>query len=999
MAGEFVIYTLGENSLFMGALNGVAMLFKNSDLFYGNGLGNVGMGAVFGFFMLFVVWIYNAAFKQQLDMRMLLAPLVLYMILTVPKTNVLIQDVKSGNISKVDNVPLGLALPASVMSGIAVSLTHIFEKGYQVVSDSFPNGYMPKISEDGYVTPLKLINGLRDAASIVPSQTLLATTKNIYMNCIAENPAFSQDEYVKSANPVEYFAKAAITSGSNVVPVKYMSSNGTAIDTISTCREAGQELLDALEAYTMGMNKSQGQAGQVNKIIGDVTKNNLRNAVLQQIVSKGQTGGFQPKPSGVNDTYTDQDLMNAVGNMSKVGQQDATNFMMATVFNPLLETSSYCYGKSATQADMSKCSAWISSKSQWEEKNAASATGFLQVMQDGQNVFIMFSFLIFPMMVLFIMIQGVSSFKIIGNYLAFTMAAYLWLPMASVINFYIQSALATEWEALVTALGGTPLNLMTAPQFYGAVSQKLALANALLASVPILCIMMFTGMMMGMNQLYSRMNSADAGGYDAKVNSPDLAKTAPIASTTSAVNVSGTGVATASGFMTSGISASSTTMSATEIAKNWQQNLSQARSDIDALQQAISKSQSRTTGDSVTTGQGETRATTAVTTDSQTNTKGTSTGESATDNRSVGLNKNQTNSQIGAVAVAGGAGVNAGVNGGFTKQGEDKNGANANGKPARGVLQGQVQAGVSANAGANAASTISTANGVALDNSQLAQKAETKANNTSNSQDNTKSNSDTYTVSQLESKLHELKSQAVDSKTGTISAQNQALISKAESSIKSVKQSESLANQFAVNVTGKEGELASSLRLKGQNVEQLEQLGNQLGGESFKNNQNIIDDNMRARLPNQEDRRAVAIWQAAAASGNDQLRNQAWSLISPTMAEKSNDVQENLKGVGDTPRINEGLLTAQLNAGTQRIQAAHEAAGSNINQMTPKETAQTGANATTPVNQNVKTVNPPTTKVPENRPSPQAVITAAQTFNQNARNVEEQVSPIVKPPK
>ena len=74
MADPFVIYTMGESGLFASALNGVAMLFNDTSLYHGNGVGNLGLGAFFGMMLLFTVWVYNAAFKQQMDMKALLPP-------------------------------------------------------------------------------------------------------------------------------------------------------------------------------------------------------------------------------------------------------------------------------------------------------------------------------------------------------------------------------------------------------------------------------------------------------------------------------------------------------------------------------------------------------------------------------------------------------------------------------------------------------------------------------------------------------------------------------------------------------------------------------------------------------------------------------------------------------------------------------------------------------------------------------------------------------------
>ena len=541
MADPFVIHILGDMALFDGALNGVAMLFKDTDLLSGKGYLGLGFGAFFGAAILLCVMVYNAAFKQQMEIRTLILPLVVYIILTVPKVDVAISDVYTGNVRKVDNIPIGLAIPASVASGISKILTDIFETGLQTVTGT--EYYMPRITQDGYVTPLKLINGLRLVAKNTPSPYLLETTKNFYSQCLYKNPNFSSNDLRTAPNMMAYIkglfngAEYGVTT---VVGVQ--GSSGAVTRTTKSCNAAYKIIENNINSYVDGIAL---QNSDLN-MVGDTTRINLMNAITNELVGSGDATGATSNFSANMTTYgtaaTNTALFTAIQKMAGVTEDDGRIFAANTLLNPLLETASYCADKNADVSQLSKCTAWVSSVNQWEEKNAAAATGFLKIMKDGQNILIMISFLFFPIIVIFIMVQGVGSFKILGQYLAFTVAAYLWLPIASIINFYIQTTLSDEFFKIATAQGGSAyLNMVTGPQFYAAVSQKLALANGLLASVPILSMMLFGGMMMGMSSLASRMNSADGGDYDSKVNSPDLYKSAPLASSNSAVTGTGQG--------------------------------------------------------------------------------------------------------------------------------------------------------------------------------------------------------------------------------------------------------------------------------------------------------------------------------------------------------------------------------------------------------------------------------------------------------------------------
>lgn len=586
MADPFVIYTMGDTNLFMAALNGVAMLFNGPDLFTGSGYMKLGFGAFFGAVILLTIMIYNAAFKRQFELRLLLAPLFLYIILTVPKVDIALEDIYGQDaVKRVDNIPIGLAIPAAVASGISVVLTNIFEQAYSVVAGH--QAMMPRLTQDGFVTPLKLLNALRSAATMEGSSSLYQTTKNFYANCINNNPHFNAEQYRKSDNPLEYLATAGGKAGGLVYIIQAGTANDNPQDLV-TCQQAGKILLSTMDSFIDGNKSPQ----DTYNIIGDVTKYNLRSVLNGQMLSNGSASGSSPNSTansrGAGLTgYVFEDVSDAFASIAQASESQARNFVAATLFNPYMESAAYCSDQSSGLNGMAKCTAWVSATNQWEEKNAASATGFLKMMQDGQNILIMLSFLLFPIIVIFVMVQGVASFKILGNYLAFTVAAYLWVPMASIINFYIQHELAEEYFKVVASTGTDVLTLFTASQFYGAVAQKLSLANGMLASVPVLCMMLFSGMMMGMNQLTARMNSADGGRYDAKVNSPDIQKSAPMATTNSAISMNGSGVAERQGVLDANFQSSRSYSANQAAAQENSQAFSDMNSKVIGLQHAI----------------------------------------------------------------------------------------------------------------------------------------------------------------------------------------------------------------------------------------------------------------------------------------------------------------------------------------------------------------------------------------------------------------------------
>lgn len=958
MADPFVIYTMGESGLFASALNGVAMLFNDTSLYHGNGVGNLGLGAFFGMMLLFTVWVYNAAFKQQMDMRALLAPLIVYMILTVPKASVAIEDIYSGNVKTVDNVPLGLALPASVASGISVVFTEIIEKAYQVVAD-YPTGYMPKISEDGYVTPLKLINALRDSASIVPSQALLQTTKNIYQSCIVANPNFNVETYRKHENPVQYFTDAAKTSTSTVVYVT-LATTGVTTDNIMTCEGAATEVQKAMTAYLDGINNSAGGATQVNKIIGDVTLYNLRNSMIRQMTANGESAGFNPKPSAGGSNYTINDIVNYVSLMGNTSQDNARNFMMATIFNPMLETASYCYDKADGMSGMSKCSAWISSRSQWEEKNAAAGTGFLQVMRDGQNVLIMLSFLFFPIIVLFIMIQGTSSFKLLGNYMAFTVAAYLWLPMAAIINFYIQNTLADEWIKVANATGINTLNLITGPQFYAAVSQKLSLANALLASVPVLCMMLFSGMMMGMNQIYARMNSADAGNYDAKVNNPDVAKSAPMATTNSAVTISGQNVATVNGVPQASISSSNTQKTASELSKSLSSQRSELASEIASLESRMGVEKASAKTNSTTTGSQENYAEANTINTASMTQSGTNNSTQVTNANAVGLANQSGIMTATSTSAAASGGVQGGVNGNYSLGNQNQgNKTNAQAKGEEKDKKAGLGASFQAGGQITGAKSNVNSSGTTLTNNDTTTLANSDSTFTSTAATTSNAKSNSHTSSDYSQRLQELRNTATLTKGSGFTEQFSSDFNRIQQKIESLKQTEQQSVEFTSTISAKASDIPGMITRNPESFEKYKAAVSNVDDPKFQ--QEVArQKNALISIGTDEHQNNIAMVNAGMLSLNSQINNAAREFLSPQGAERYNELSQN---VGKVSVKDVGALVDQKAANAQyQIQQAQDRTeltpNANALPSNVKGPSSTQTQAPKQVNPNLITVDP-----------------------------------------
>lgn len=536
---DFTIYVLGDVRLFADTLNGIAMMFtvaggEKYNLWASNtnSMG-LGMGAFLGVLLSLALLVYNAAFRQRFDFRAVIIPLVLYIVLTVPKVTVNVVDAYGvDGVQTVDNVPLGLAFPMSAISGISLSATETLETIFRV-----PNASFTKITEDGFVMPLKLLHSMRYTGLTMRDAypNITDSVAEVVKICLTNNEGFNPKAYQNSGNSMAVFydALAHPSVASRLVKV-YPATAPTG--TITNCEKSAEYIKNSMESYLSGTVAS----GAINLISTEEIKiKNFRNDLQKILASNNGNTGSRMLTS---NNLSTQRVLDDIQALTTATNSDVLAFAQATLFNPQLSAATECVS-SSDNASTARCFTYNTTQEQWKERSAAEASGFLSIMRDGQNLLILLSVTLFPIMVLIVVLQGLGGLKVVMSYLLYTISAYMWIPVAAMINWYVQVQLNDElekWRASVPAglaVGDVYLSLANAPLFYDAVSKKLALANSVMASVPMICMGLFSGMLMTMNRLADKMNPQT--GYDASANTPSAVSRDSLAKVGSSVSFEG----------------------------------------------------------------------------------------------------------------------------------------------------------------------------------------------------------------------------------------------------------------------------------------------------------------------------------------------------------------------------------------------------------------------------------------------------------------------------
>ncbi|NWK51958.1 conjugal transfer protein TraG N-terminal domain-containing protein [Acinetobacter sp. SwsAc5] len=492
----FSVYTLGDTSTFRSMLEGVALLFQDP-LFSSDAYLGLGFGAFFGAMILMLIMIYQAAFNQRMDIRMLLAPLFAYIILTGPKVPVQIVDVYNIDApQQVNGIPIGLAIPLTIGGGAAYLFTQAMEQSY-----STPNS--PRILTDGFVMPLKTLNAIRSINLSETNPYLAELVNATYKSCVTGNPKFNSDEYLNSPDSYQYFNNFLTTQAFGVVPF-------TAVDgsqSIITCSDAADRINVALTAFMYGDG-----SGGIETLEFNFQK--LLNLSLSQMDKSGGSGKL----------VTTQDFLDDFAKITELSADQGRMFMTNALFNQTLISASLCaaHGAENDEDNSSRCTAWVQANEQTAEDNAAKASGFLQVMQDGQNILIIIAILMFPLVVMMIMFLGTKSMKVVSSYLIYVASTYLWLPMATLVNFIVFARLKNTVYTFTGKEDSDLFAIADYPAFYEAISNALSLANGLIATIPIFCMMFFSGMTMAAIALQNRWNQGKSKYADTTLDAPHI---------------------------------------------------------------------------------------------------------------------------------------------------------------------------------------------------------------------------------------------------------------------------------------------------------------------------------------------------------------------------------------------------------------------------------------------------------------------------------------------
>ena len=508
---NFTLYTYGDTFMFYNVLNAVAMVFNSSMFNPSSGAGAFLLGGLVSLVFLLVQTIAHPSSSTFRPSNLLFLFLFFFAGVNV-KSTVQIEDIFTGTVSSVSNVPIFLSAPAGIISAAANGLTTNIETAFNTPA---PGSSFSSISlgTEGFENPLRLLMSLRcnSGSSLAekncPARSFPYVTRSLQLfllYCAIPNPSFSQMGLETSTNIVGYLTTLPGLGGLTT----YYSTTypqGTGMD----CSTAASTISSDVANMFSGANLTT-----------------VDHIVYQNLIG-AETGETNPATWGMWKTsdvaYSFNSIMN--GSSSQMAAQGSQNYMTNEIFMDAVDNTWKCSSSTGSINEFNTCIDGITQRDALEKMkvdDSAAGSIFARTMFPAMNLLLMLFYGFSPLVALVAMMRmgDGGGLKIIGSYFLFGAWTQSWTPVAAIINYYMQMlAGQAAWAAGQTANG---LVIQNEHMFYDALALKIALGANMLAATPILTMALLSGSMFAMTGAVSAIAGKDK--VDESLAAPSLAQ-------------------------------------------------------------------------------------------------------------------------------------------------------------------------------------------------------------------------------------------------------------------------------------------------------------------------------------------------------------------------------------------------------------------------------------------------------------------------------------------
>ena len=508
---NLTLYVYGDTTMFYNVLNAVAMVFNSSMFNLSSGAGAFLIGGLVSLIFLLVQTISHPSSSTFRPANLLFLFLFFFAGVNVRST-VNIEDIFTGTVSSVSNIPIFLSAPAGIISAAANGLTTNIETAFNTPA---PGSLFHSLSlgAEGFENPLRLLMALRCnsgstlAEKNCPARSFpyVAHSLQLFMvYCAIPNPSFAQSNFETSTNIVGYLTTLPNLGG---LTTYYSTAypQGVGMDCVTAANDISNDV--------------------ANMFTG-VNLKTVNNIVFQNMISS-EPGETNPNTWGLWGTGDVASSYNNImnGSSSQMAAQGAQAYMTNQIFMDSLDNTWKCSSSMGSNSEFNLCIDSVMQRDALEKMkvdDSAAGSIFARTMFPTMNLLLMLFYGFSPLVALVAMMRmgDGGGLKIIGSYFLFGAWTQSWTPVAAIINYYTQMlAGQAAWAAGLTANG---LVIQNEHMFYDALSMKISLGANMLAATPMLTMALLSGSMFDITSAVSAIAGKDK--VDENLAAPSLAQ-------------------------------------------------------------------------------------------------------------------------------------------------------------------------------------------------------------------------------------------------------------------------------------------------------------------------------------------------------------------------------------------------------------------------------------------------------------------------------------------
>lgn len=639
----FEIYSLGDGLFMKRVLDGVAMMSNEGFL-----LALGGFGMLIGLLLMGLKAIESGGQKVELPNLFVSFILILGMFSVKVDTTIYALDGAPGantlQTYTVDNVPIGVAAPATIVSTIGKVITEKMQQAFSV-----PGMEEFDVNSGQFGNTLKLLDMTRrwDLGGLKGTQSKVSTFKtnlrSYYAECTIpaiQRGAVDQNAVMAATNPLSFHeTDGGIGFRDKWTSVNYITSTGPAVLDCDT----------AMERLIVDSN----DAGMVGSF--------LNSAMAMTDARSNSTD-----PTGAANA-----AFSAIG----AATSSIHSHVMASAIREIMDEA-VAGSSTLTPQDIQAQLMLIQGNRQRQDEWGAGEVMFRKAMRPFMAFLECIVFIAAPFMAL---IAGMGTFgqRVVGKYFTIILWVTTWAPMFAAVDLFqltmVQHAV-TAMERLHAANHGVPLSSIAgAAALNSELTTWISVGGWMATLVPPMGYLLLSGGAVAMTSFAGRLGGGDH--VNEKMTSPDLAKMGEVMSVGSRMSHSGgagtamTGVENLGGSFNIGSSASASVESARSAMETASRTASTTLNN--AINSSLSSTQSVSTtsgvtsqvSDSIGDGTSFTRGQSVGSDVSDQSSRDKKTSDSTSLDKNIGLTSNGSGTASGGGAGGAGEGGKGGGTG------------------------------------------------------------------------------------------------------------------------------------------------------------------------------------------------------------------------------------------------------------------------------------------------------------------------------------------------